>query len=225
MPTFTTEFTPPPEPSGLVIEADLEASAIRLSWDPTTILEADFDGYRVYRSEDGVTWELLATLTGVNDVSYDDFEAALNKVLSYRVTQSNVDFESAPAEGSAELVSRTWWAVTPDDGSLTFPIPKVRGASMTSPKVQEVYSPIGRPTRIVVGDVVQTEEGELSFLVMPDQPGQVALLKRLQARMDGVLILKAPDGVVHRVQYGDMTRSFTRVEGLQEVTIPFIGAG
>lgn len=226
MPTFSTSFVPPSPPSGLELSADLDASAMRLVWDASAVAQVDFGGFRVYRSLDnGLTFTLLALLPLVTDVSYDDFEAPLNTVILYRLTQSNLDFESDPVDASADLTSSAWWVVTPDDPTLTFPIPKVRAATMTSPKVQDIFAPIGRPTRVAVGDVVQTEEGQLSFLVMPDNAGMIALLRAIQARMEGAIILKAPDGVIHRVQYGDMTRAFTRIEGLQEVTIPFTGVG
>lgn len=224
MPLFTTSFAPPPEVGNLEIEVDLTFSRVVLTWDVSPTAEIDFGGYRVYRSSDnGVTWILLAVISGINTVTYEDFEAPLNQSLLYRVTQSNLDFESDPVEAGADMASTMWWVVVPDDSSLTFPIPKVRGASLTSPKVQDFYTPIGRPTRVAVGDVVLTETGELSFLAMPDNPGMVALLKRVQARMDGAIILKAPDGGVHRVQYGDMIRTFTNIPGMQEITIPFVG--
>lgn len=226
MPEFSTSFTPPDPVEGLTIEAILDESRVTLAWDATLIADVDFGGYRVYRSLDsGASWTLLTLLTGTTDVTYDDFEAPLNVDLLYRVTQSNLDFESDPVEAATVLASLYWWAVTPSSPSLTFAITRVRSAQLTSPKLQEIYSPIGRETRVAVGEVVQTESGALTFIVMPDNPGAVALLKAVQARMDGYLILKAPDGVVHHVQYGDVSRNFTQVPGMQEITLPFTGVG
>lgn len=225
MPTFFTSFMPPSAVSGLTVEADIVASAVRLSWDVTAIADVDFGGYRVYRSTDGVTYTEIALLGNTTDVEYDDFSAPLNVALFYRVTQSNLDFESDPVEATVMLESLAWWVVTPGDTSLTFAVTRVRGAVLRSPKVQDEFSPVGRTTRLVVGDVVQTEEGDLRFLVMPDQPEMVALLKAIQARMEGTVTLKSPDGGVHQVQFRDMTRSFTNVNGMQEISIPFVGAG
>lgn len=224
MPTFSTSFTPPAAVTNLELEVDLPASAMRLSWDPS-LLGVDFAGYRVYRSTDGTNFTLLAFIADDADAHYDDFTAPLNSQTTYRVTQANPDFESDPAEASGTLESLAWWVVAPDDESLTFAVEKVRAASLSSSKVQEVYVPIGRSTRIVVGDTLLTEEGSLSFIAMPDNPGMIALLKRIQARMDGTILLKAPDGVNHDVQFGDMSRSYTSIPGLQEITIPFVGAG
>lgn len=225
MPTFSTDFEPPPTLTGLSVLADVEASAVRLEWDPSNLPPEDFDRYRVYRSVAGGAWVVLAEYVTTTELSHDDFTAPIGVEIGYRVTQASLDFESAPAEGSTILDSRMWWVVSPDDETLTFAIPKVRSAPVTSSKVQDVYAPVGRPTRVVVGDVVQAESGRISFLVMPDNPGMVALLKRAQARMEGTLLLKAPDGVVHQVRLGDMTRSLTNVQGLQELTLEFIGAG
>lgn len=122
------------------------------------------------------------------------------------------------------LDSRAWWVVVPEDESLIFPIPKVRAASVSTAKTQDVFRAIGRSAAVVVGDVVHTDSGSLRFLVMPDNPGMVALMKRVMAKMEGTIILKSPDGEIHFVQYGDMSRTYTNVPGMFEVTIPFFGA-
>lgn len=224
MPLFTTDFVPPDPVTGLAIEADLLASVVRLTWDDTTIPLEDFAGFRVYRriGEMGA-WELYAETTSP---AHDDFHAPLNRELSYRVTQANMDHESEPVEASVEgLLSQQWWLVDEHDMMLTFPIPKVRAATITSPKVQEVYSPLGRPDKLVIGDVVQDEDGQLSFLMTPDNPSLVAMLRAAQARMEGFVMLKAPDGSMFHTQLGSMTRVFTAVPGLQEITLPFTSGG
>ena len=222
MPTFSTNFVPPP-PLALTLEADLETSSIALSWPQTALLQEDFGGYRLSRRIGTGDWVLLASYSQVDEVEYTDFSAPINATVTYRLVQASLDAESNPSEASTSMSSRMWWVVVPSDASLTFPIPKVRGVSITSPKVQEEYSPIGRRGKLVIGDVVQAEEGSLSFLVMPDNPGMVALLRAVQARMDGELLLKAPDGEVHSVRIGSITRAFTSVEGLQELSLPFTG--
>lgn len=225
MPAFSTSFSPPSAPGGFTIEADIPSSAVRLTWDPSGIAQVDFGGFRVYRSLDGgLTYELLAVLALVDDVAYNDYAAPLNTLLAYRLTQSDLDLESDPVEGTVSLDSSRWWVVVPEDLDLTFSIPKLRSATLTSPKVQDVYSPIGRAGKLVVGDVVQAEDGQIAFLAMPDNLGMVSLMKAIQSRMEGGIILKATDGSVWLVQYGSMTRSFTAV-GLQEITIPFTGVG
>lgn len=224
MPTFSTQFEPPDPVEGLVVEGVLEESLVRLSWSPTVIPAGEFGGYRVYRSLDGgQTYQLLVHQLGVNEVSYEDVYAPLNTQATYRVTQADLDYESAPASAAVTLASLAWWIVTPNDPTMTFPVTGVFGAEMTSPKVQELFSPVGRDTKLAVGDVVQTEDGSLTFRVKPNQPQRVALMKAVQAQMEGFIILKAPDGVVHQVQFGAMTRRFTRIPGLQELSIPFSG--
>src|SRR5687767_14622902 len=184
MPTFTTNFAPPSIPSGLVLDADIDASVVRLSWDPSNVAAVDFAGFRVYRSADGgVTFTLLQVLGGVDEVAYADYLAPLNANLVYRLTQSNIDFESDPAEGTIELPSARWQVVRAGDASLTFDIPKLRAASLTSPKTADEFRPIGRRGALVVGDVVHAEDGEIRFIVMPDNLAMVALLKAVQAQM------------------------------------------
>jgi len=223
MPTFTTTFTPPTAPSGFELAADLDLSAVVMTWDASAIAQVDFAGFRVYRSLDGgLTFDLLQILPLVSDVTYSDFEAPLNADLVYRLTQSNLDFESDPVDGSIMLASSQWHIVVPGDADLTFGIPKLRAASLTSPKVDDVFSPLGRPGKMVIGDTVQTEDGEISFIAMPGNLGMVALLKAIQSRMEGGIILKATDGSVWPVQFQSMRRTFTSWAG-QEISIPFVG--
>jgi hypothetical protein len=223
MPTFSTSFTPPPAVAGLNVEADVDASAVLLTWDPTTIAQVDFGGYRVSRSRDnGISWELLAHNTLVNDVDHADYSAPLNIPLLYRVTQSNLDFESEGAEAGVELASLMWWVVVPGDASATFGVPRHQEAALEGRKVQDVFSPLGRRGKVIVGDVVQAEDGQLTFLAMPDNLGVIELLRRVQSRMEGGVTLKATDGSVWQVQYGDIRRSFQK-GGIQELSIPFYG--
>lgn len=225
MPTFSTTFTPPSVPGGLLIEADIDLSAVHLTWDASDVAQVDFAGFRVYRSADnGVTWALIAQYPLVTDTEHFDYGAPLNTPLVYRLTQSNNDFESDPVEGSIDLPSDRWQIVVPGDASLTFAIPKLRSAGLTSPKIQDMFSPIGRPGKVAVGDVVQAEDGEIAFLVMPDNLAMVNLMKAVQAKMAGSLTLKATDGSVWQVQFGDLKRSFTNWGG-QELSIPFSGVG
>lgn len=225
MPTFTTTFTPPAAPSGFLLEADVDASAVRLEWDSSSIPQVDFAGFRVYRSLDnGLTFLLLATYELVSEVEHVDYNAPLNVPLLYRLTQSNLDFESEPAEGSVELVSSRPQVVVPGDLGLTFSIAKWNSLAMTTPKTQDEFRPIGRPGALVIGDVVHAETGVISFLAMPDNLGMVALVRAIMSRMEGGILLKLTDGTVLPVQYGAMSRTFTSWGG-QEISIPFTGVG
>ena len=223
MPIFTADFAPPPAISGLTVEGDVDASAILLSWDPSS-LGVDFRGYRVSRSRDGITFTLMDELLTVNEVTFQDYTAPLNTPLVYRVTQSNLDFESDPADASVELSSAAWYAVTPGDTSLTFPIRRQQQGDVIGAKTQDVYRPLGRPGALVVGDTIHVESGSIAFLVRPDETAAIVLLRRVQARMEGSLLLKATDGSVWEVQYGDIARRFA-MGGMQEVSIPFTGVG
>lgn len=224
MPTFTTSFTPPSPPSGLLVEADLDLSAVLMSWDPTTIAQVDFGGYRVSRSLDGIVWELLAVKTDVNDVSYQDFHAPLNRSVAYAVTQANLDIASEPATASVDLTSLAWYFVVPGDEALTFPITRQQEGDLSSQKIQDVFVAMGRRGKIVVSDVVMAEDGSVSLLVRPDELATIDLFKQLQALSEGTILLKATDGSVWPVQPGDLRRRFTR-GGMQELSISVYGTG
>ena len=225
MPLFSTDFAPPPALGGLTLFANNATSGIELEWEPSNLLAEDFGGYYVYRQIGDGDYELITAFTELSSVTYTDFTAPLNTSIVYRVTQQNLDFESDPVQAATVLESLSWWVVTPEDLSTTFPIRKITSATLTSPKVQEAFRPIGRTTQVVVGDTVFTEDGALSFLVMPDNPASVALLKKVQAKMQGTLLLKSSDGDVHSVRFGDVSRSYTNIPGVQELSVPFLGAG
>lgn len=222
MPTFSTSFTPPPT-LNLALEADLNSSAVRLSWNATAIPEVDFGGYRLERQVGDGDWEELVVYTDPDSVEYVDYRVPLNETANYRLTQFSIDAESGPADASTLIADRRWWFVVPGDDTLTFAIANIHQASMTRPKVQEEFSPMGRPGKVVVGDVVQAESGSLSFRILPDQPEQMSLIRRVQEKMTGELLVKAPDGGVHEVMIGTITRSFTKVPGWQEISLPLVG--
>lgn len=225
MPLFSTDFAPPPALASLTLYANNATTAVELEWSPSALAPEDFGGYYVYRQLGTDDYELIASFTEQSAVEYTDFTAPLNTSVVYRVTQHNLDFESAPVQGATSLSSRYWWVVTPEDLSTTFAIQKIRSVSLTSPKVQEAYRPIGRSTQIVIGDSVFTEDGAISFLVTPENPATVAMMKKVQAKMQGTLLLKSSDGDVHRVRFGDVSRSYTNIPGIQELSVPFLGAG
>ncbi len=224
MPFFSTVFNGPPT-LPLTVEVDIDSSAVRLSWPQTALAQSNFFGYHVYRSMDGgATWDELASIPLITTTSYSDFMVPLNQPVIYRLTQANSNVESAPAEGSATLETLQWWVVQPNNESMTFAIPKVTSVTLKRPRASDAFVAVGRSGKIIVGDVVQAEDGQLTFTMMPNRRPLLELLRRAQAREKGGFLLKAPDTTMWYVQFGDVSRSFTSWGG-QEVTLPFTGIG
>ena len=220
MPTFSTTFTPPAPPSALTAFADVPASAIRLDW-TSTALGGDFRNYRVSRSLDaGVTFAVIAVITTEATSQYDDYTAPLDLPLTYRVTVSNLDFESAPAVASSELDVAQWWIVRPGDASLTFRLTYVDDHQKRRSKPQELYRALGRSRPIVVSGDQQGWEGTVRATVPHAYRAMVDRLVAAAALPDEYVLLKSPFGEVFAVQLGDIDVA-RGTAGSQTVTFPF----
>ncbi|MCX7739226.1 MAG: S8 family serine peptidase [Hydrogenothermaceae bacterium] len=75
---YTSEVKPI-RPTGLTVSSD--GSSIVLSWKDNSNLES---GYKVERSQDGVSWQTIATLS-LNSITYKDSQVQSGKTYYYRV--------------------------------------------------------------------------------------------------------------------------------------------
>jgi hypothetical protein len=220
MPTFTTNFAPPAPPAELNVVADVPTSAVTLSW-ASTSLGADFTAYRVYRQIGVGEWVLLATLGVEAIATYTDYLAPLAVSLTYRVTVSNLDFESDPAVASTELSVVEWWLVRPGDSSLTFRLFVTTDYSDVVPVEEEEFVALGRRHKVQVQGEVLGTEGTLSVHLSNENRGLRDLLVRVaQGQEQEYVLLKTPYSEVYRVRLGDIRRR-RRAAGHSEVTFPF----
>jgi hypothetical protein len=88
-PASATPSVTPPAPANLTATT-VSRSQIRLAWTDKATNET---GFRVYRSNDGITFKLIATL-GANVSSYSNTGLARNRTYYYRVRAYNASGES-----------------------------------------------------------------------------------------------------------------------------------
>ena len=223
MPLFTTHFVPPPILEGLTATA-VGGAAVVLEWFPTTLAAEDFVDYRVYRSLTGeaTDYTLLAVHTDAAEVTFADYAAPLDRPVFYRVTQSNLDYESDPAEVETALEGCAWWLVTPGAPEASFEVPNVTGLESEWPLPSEEFTPLGRSRKLVESGLLLGEEGTATAHLEPEHhPAVLDLLRAAAAGTSAGLLLKTPYGEVFAVAVGTIAR--TRLPGgAQEVTFRYV---
>ncbi len=84
------EFIPDPTvPAAPVLALNATVSSLDLGWNNV----ANEDGYRIYRSDDGTNYSLLAGLAA-NSISYQDFSVSLGIMYSYYIIAYNAEGNS-----------------------------------------------------------------------------------------------------------------------------------
>ena len=221
MPLFTASFVPPPAVGELSISV-VDPAAILVEWTPSTIPPEDFLYYQVSRSIAGGPWVLLATLVNQADTSYTDYAAPIGPDLSYRVTQSNLDEESAPQEAGVTMDECSWWLVTPGAPDASFEVPNVTGLESEWPLQTEEHEPIGRSRKLVETGLLLGEEGTATAYLTPEHdPAVLALLRGAAQGVASEVLLKTPYGEVFAVSVGTIKRT-RRPGGAQEVEFRFV---
>ena len=221
MPLFSASFVPPPALGELAISV-VDPAAVYLEWSPSTILPEDFGAYQVYRSVAGAPFVLLATLEDQATTSYTDYAAPIGPDLAYRVTQSNLDEESAPLDATVAMDQCAWWLVTPGAPDASFEVPNVTGLESSWPLQSEEHEPIGRSHKLVETGLLLGEEGTATAYLEPEHdPGVLALLRGAAAGTSSEVLLKTPYGEVFAVSVGTIKRT-RRPGGAQEVEFRFV---
>ncbi len=224
MPTFATNFLPPPPPANLEIVGEVAPSRILLTWDATA-LGTDFAGYRVYRSLDaGATWTLMLTIGDETAATYSDYEAPLATPLLYQVTVTNLDFESAPTEAGVQLDTEVGWYLVDPLGNTerTFALAYVVSATSTSPLDEDRFAALGRSRVLPIRGEVLGEDLSVTIDAGPDVADD--LWRRLKLAQDpstDYLLLKSPFGEVFRVALGSISRNRGDA-GQQSITVPVV---
>jgi hypothetical protein len=210
--TFTTDFTPPAELTGLAAVTDASESSVELSW--TASGDTYLDHYRVWWQAADGTW---VRVDGGPDGPEDDAERLTATTFvhygarfgenDYAVTASNGAQESDAAYLTATLdsVAEGWWMiVVPDESQYTDPVRVVRATRGHAPTVER-FDPPGR------GESVHQSwgRGPLSIsLVIQGRPSEDGdLSSRFERIEDGDLDVwvKAPSGWQWEPVYARLT--------------------
>ena len=222
MPTFSTAFEPPAPLEGLTATA-VGGAYVEVSWSPSELSAEDFVAYMVERSVDGgATWLTLATIADQATTLYQDYSAPLDRPLVYRVSQSNLDYASAPVEVTTALEGCAWWLVTPGALEASFEIPNVVAYESEWPLQSLEHQPIGRPLKLIETGLLLGEEGNLSaHLTAEHDPEVLNLLRAISAGASSAPLLKTPFGEVFAVVVGSIRRT-RLVGGAQSVSFRFV---
>ncbi len=221
MPLFTASFVPPPALAELNVST-VEPAAVLLEWSPSTLPAEDFRYYQVYRSVAGAPYVLLATQVVQAATTYLDYSAPIGVGLGYRVTQSNLDEESAPLEATVAMEECAWWLVTPGAPEASFEVPNVTALESEWPLQSEEHEPIGRSRKLVETGALLGEEGTATaYLERADDPAVLALLRGAAAGTSSEVLFKSPYGEVFAVSVGSIKRT-RKVGGAQEVEFRFV---
>jgi hypothetical protein len=166
-------------------------------------------GYARAESSDdgGQTWQLIRGTTGMlfgpaRTVTVYDNEAPTGSDRLWRVSTAGVDYELDPDGGAlvvslpagplmTTLATPGWWLRDPLTPSRLLPVHIPDDLNYSSDDPQEVYSPLGRRTPIIVTDVVKSEVFALTFLFQTE----IDWLKFEEIRGAGVpLLFAGPSG-------------------------------
>ncbi len=92
----------PTPPGDFNVELSEDGSYLRLSWDPSYYID-NLSAYRVYRSENGMDYSLIASL-GPDTLSYMDHDVILGRFYHYKVTAIGVpNMESFDSLGVSRM--------------------------------------------------------------------------------------------------------------------------
>lgn len=99
----TTTFTTPLGPTAPAPVIDLQAAPdgtdkIDLSWNTPDDGGSPILGYKIERSLDGITWEVVVADTGTTDTAYQDTGRTANTAYHYRVSAINAIGTAAPSD-------------------------------------------------------------------------------------------------------------------------------
>ena len=243
--TFSTQWTPPADPTGLAVDAtpydDEAAGYVKVTWD-NTAADADFVCWNIYRKDDEIdpntlavlaegTWNLIDTLYEVADTyEYHDFKAPSSYKVNYRVRQVANRFgdlvESANTDAITGYPNSTYWLIEKDAAPAALKLHIVTEDSYTDEYEEEEYTLIGRGRHIDVGDHLGIKG---SLTVQLRNTGSTSARQKrvaLQAFKDGntVAYMRNPFGDLYTVHVSNLEIGRIAGVGYQEfcdVTVPY----
>lgn len=210
--TITTSWTAPPEILGIAGTGMVEESRIEITWDVSTLADADFGSYRVYRRELGESdddWKIMQIITAKSVTSYSDSMAGHGLEYEYMVTQTQIipndeDLESAPSDiATTILESDDWFVIGNQDWENptgVFVLPVIRETHQKFIQ-QEIFEPVvGSRKRVVRGNVLGAE-GSMTLMWPAEEQRQGQRNLSFLINDSGPHILKSPFGDVWLVEF------------------------
>jgi hypothetical protein len=196
---FTTSFTAPAVPTGLVLTPDTAQKAIVATWDVSALSAGEFLEYRVYARGPNGQFRLVKTISDQSATSYTYREAAHNAESIVRVTQSNGFGESDPIEASATLGTDPnyipgYWILTESDVVELLNVEQF-GPGDTNTRLERM-SPLAAPGERAYDVVLDWGTGgyETSFRVFTYDRDLLRTLRRYKEAGQVVLL---------KTEYGD----------------------
>lgn len=158
----TAAWTPPPTITGFSGSAIEDEAAIQLNWDVSTIIDAEFNTYRIYRREVGAElWSVLVDVNTKSTVQYRDETAGQTIQYEYIITQFKVVVGDVPLESDqSEIVtialeSDAWFVVPNGLAALELFVTEEEHSAVVQ---QEVFEPLASfRKRVVRGNVLGNE--------------------------------------------------------------------
>jgi hypothetical protein len=215
----TVNDTPPPVITGL--SATILTNSIDLDWDISTLADADFDHYELYRRVFGDTeWTELSSIFTKTSLIFHDLGVSFGVLYEYKITQfknsgGGFDIESDDSdivEASLEGDALDIWMVVGADGDPdhTFELP-VTADSFVEPIQQEVFEPLGSERKTVVRGKVLGAEGTLSVLWDSSERDEILPKLHYITHHRGPHILRSPFGDTWLVEFGGPTKAYEPV--------------
>lgn len=219
----TVNSTPPPIITGL--SATILTNSIDIDWDISTLANADFDHYELYRREFGDTeWTELSSIFVKTSLIFHDLAVSFGVIYEYKITQfKNVgggfdiesedsDIVAAALDGEALDV----WMVVGADGTPehTFELPVTQHRHV-EPIQQEVFEPLGSQRKTVVRGKVLGAEGSLAVIWDESERDDILPKLRYITHNRGPHTLRSPFGDVWLVEFGGPEKSYQPVGHLE----------
>lgn len=204
----TSAWTPPHTIVGFSGTAEETASHIMLNWDQSTLSEADFTNYRVYRRLAGDTlWTIMIDIPNISVTSFEDNTAGQTIQYEYMVTQfkevvGDVPLESDPSDIVNIALQSDAWFIVMLTGSQTAALELVVTDEEHSSVVQqEVFEPLASNRKRMIRGTVLGDEGSVTAVFDTSQARFAKQQFEIVKNFSGPHILKSPFGDVWFVEF------------------------
>jgi len=204
-------------------------TSVLLSWDASTIADADFGGYFVYRREPSgepaaQVWAKIQEISSKVVTTTRDYEAGFNETYEYKVTQFNKTTLLESGDGDIVTVSievDDWAVIGADLARAHIATLVITEESHQTPVQQEVFEPLGSSRKTIVRGNVLGAEGTITVRFDPSEARDGQILFEYLTNTTGPHILKSPFGDVWSAEFGTPSKRYL-VRGALEMTVGWI---